>query len=128
MAVDLWLNPSLIERNAGCMEKKQESLVVVEDPLVSKLVRAVLRRRGYRITPAGIPQVLALLRRPEPFTGILVTNSPGPFLEFADGLRLLYLSSSPDPRMEALFASCRVVRKPFAPEDLVCAVEELEAL
>jgi hypothetical protein len=110
------------------METEHESLVVVEDPLISNLVGAVLRRRGYRATPATIPEVLVLLRRPEPFGGILVTNSPGSFLEYADGLRLLYLSSSPDPRMEVLFSSCRVVRKPFTPEELVRAVEELEGL
>jgi len=110
------------------METQHESLVVVEDPLVSNLVRAVLQRRGYRVTPATIPEVLVLLRGPEPFTGILVTNSPASFLEFADGLRLLYLSSSPDPRLEALFPSCRAVRKPFAPEELVRVVEELEGL
>jgi hypothetical protein len=94
--------------------------------LVSSLVRAVLRKRGYRVTPATTPEVLGLLRGPEPFTGILVTNLPAPFLEFADDLRFLFLSSSPDPRTEALVPSCRVVRKPFVAEELVRAVEELE--
>jgi DNA-binding response OmpR family regulator len=110
------------------METQQESLVVVEDPQISNLVRAVLRRRGYRVIAVEPARVLVLLRGREPFTGILVTNSPAAFLEFADAVRLLYLSSLPDPRMEALFLSCRVVRKPFAPAELVRAVEELEAL
>ena len=110
------------------MERHDESLVVVEDPLVSNLVRAVLRKRGYSVTLAEPAQVMKLLRGPEPFSGILVTNSPGFFVDCAAAIRLLYLSSSPDPRLEALFPSCRVVRKPFAPEELVQAVEELEAL
>ena len=110
------------------MERHDESLVVVEDPLVSNLVRAVLRKRGYSVALAEPAQVMKLLRGPEPFSGILVTNSPGFFVDCAAAIRLLYLSSSPDPRLEALFPSCRVVRKPFAPEELVQAVEELEAL
>lgn len=73
-------------------------------------------------------EVRTLLGGPKPPADILVTNSPALFLEFADTVRLLYLSSSPDPRLEALFPDCRVVRKPFAPEELVRAVEQLEAL
>jgi DNA-binding response OmpR family regulator len=129
MVNDLRPNPLAVGRDSGFMEAQHESLVVVEDPLVSNLVRAVLRRRGYRVMPAEIAEVPALLRGPEPFTGILVTNLPAAFLEFADAIRrILYLSSSPDPRLEALFPNCRVVRKPFAPEELVRAVEELERL
>lgn len=111
----------------GIVEQHRESLVVVEDPLVSNLVRAVLRRQGYSTILAEPTEVMRLLRGPEPFTGILVTNLPGSFAEFA-AIRLLYLSSFPDPRLEAFFPSCRVVRKPFAPEELVRAVEELENL
>ena len=128
MATNFRPNSLLVGRNSGFMEREHESSVVVEDPLVSNLVRAVLRRRGYRVRPADIAQVLALLRGAEPFPGILVTNLPAAFVEFADAIRLLYLSSSPDPRLEALFPNCRVVRKPFAPEELVWAVEELERL
>jgi hypothetical protein len=49
-------------------------------------------------------------------------------MEFAEWIRLQYLSSLPDPRLEGRFGSCRAVRKPFAPEELARAVEELEAL
>jgi DNA-binding response OmpR family regulator len=128
MASNARPSTSAIGHNSGVMEQHHESLVVVEDPLVSNLVRAVLRKRGYSVTFAEPAQVMKLLRGTEPFTGILVTNSPGFFVECAAAIRLLYLSSSPDPRLEALFPSCRVVRKPFAPEELVRAVEELEIL
>jgi response regulator RpfG family c-di-GMP phosphodiesterase len=110
------------------MERHRESLVVVEDPLISNLVRVVLRKQGYSVILAEPTEVAKLLRGPEPFSGILVTNSPGSFVEFAGAIRLLYLSSFPDPRLEAFFRSCRVIQKPFAPEELVRAVEELEAL
>jgi len=109
-------------------EEVQESFLVVEDPLVSNLVRAILRRRGYSVTLAEPSQALALLRGPEAFGGVLVTNSPALFREFADAIRLLYLSGAPDPRLEALFPNCRAVRKPFDPEELVRAVEELQTL
>jgi hypothetical protein len=128
MASNVRPSTSANERYSGTMERQHESLVVVEDPLVSNLVRAVLRKRGYSVTFAEPGQVMKLLRGTEPFPGILVTNSPGFFAECAAAIRLLYLSSSPDPRLEALFPSCRVVRKPFAPEELVRAVEELEGL
>ena len=108
-------------------EARHDPLVVVEDPQVSNLVRAILRKRGYSVMLADPPELLTLLRNPEPFGGVVVTNSPGLFREFADAIRLLYLSSSPDPKLEALFPNCRAVRKPFAPEELVRAVEELKA-
>lgn len=103
-------------------------LVVVEDLLIANLVRAVLRREDYTVTVADIGEASALLRRPDPFDGILVTNRPSLFLDFADSVRLLYLSSAPDPQLHARFRRCRVVRKPFAPADLVEAVRELDEL
>jgi hypothetical protein len=117
---------SVAAPNSVTKKTGHESLIVVEDPLVSNLVRAIFRKRGYPVMLAEPSQVLRLLRSPKPFGGVLVTNSPGLFRDFADAIRLLYLSSSPDPRLEALFPNCRAVRKPFAPEELVRAVEELE--
>jgi CheY-like chemotaxis protein len=106
----------------------QPPLVVVEDPLISNLVRTLLRRQNYPVTASGITEALALLRRPESFQGILITNNPSLFIDFAENLRLLYLSSVPDPLLEGLFPRCRVVRKPFAPSDLIQAVQDLEAM
>jgi DNA-binding response OmpR family regulator len=101
------------------------TVVVVEDPLVSKLVRAVLQRCGYQVTLAAPEEAAALLAAPESNIGALVTNSPEAFLEFSDRVPLLYLSSSPDALMAAAFRSCRVVVKPFVPEELVRAVRDL---
>jgi hypothetical protein len=112
-----------------CSEQRaHDSLVVVEDPLVSKLVCAILRRQGYSVMCVEAPEVMKRLCGRDRFADILVTNAPAPFLEFADQIRLLYLSSCPDPRLEAQFSSCRMVRKPFTPADLVHAVAELEAV
>jgi hypothetical protein len=77
---------------------------------------------------AEAPEVMKRLCGRDRLADILVTNAPAPFLEFADQIRLLYLSSCPDPRLKAQFSSCRMVRKPFTPADLVHAVAELEAV
>ena len=103
-----------------------QTIVVAEDPLVSKLVHAVLRKRGYEdVTLVSATEAKVLMRSPESKVGVLITNSPRDFLEFADQVPVLYLSSMPDPRWLAAFRSCRAVRKPFLPEELVDAVDEL---
>ena len=99
------------------------TVLVVEDPLVSKLVRSVLQRHGYEVKLATPSEAAALLEGPE--VGILLTNSPSEFLEFSGRVPLLYLTSSPDVLIQTAFHSCRVVVKPFVPEDLVRAVGEL---
>ncbi|HLK46718.1 MAG TPA: hypothetical protein VKT49_01210 [Bryobacteraceae bacterium] len=101
------------------------TVVVVEDPLVSKLVRAVLQRHGYEVTLADRSEAARLLAAPESNIGVLVTNQPEDFLEYSDRVPLLYLSSSPDFTLEAAFRSCRVVTKPFVPEELAHAVDLL---
>ena len=96
--------------------------------MIASLVRSVLRRFDYTVVAVPALDAIARLRGDGDFDGILVTNAPGYFVEFADTLRLLYLSSSPDPELEVLFPRCRVVRKPFLPADLVRAVNDLAAL
>jgi CheY-like chemotaxis protein len=106
------------------MPQKQETLVVVEDFLISKLVGALLRKQGYPVVVAGPSEAAGLLRS-EARCGILLTNSPAIFLEFAEKVPLVYLTSFPDPDLQAAFRDCRVVRKPFAPGELIQAVGEL---
>ena len=101
------------------------TVVVVEDPLVSKLVRAVLQRHGYEVKLADRNEAAALLATPESNIDALVTNQPADFLEYSDRIPLLYLTSAPDFTLEAAFRACRVVTKPFAPEDLARAVGAL---
>lgn len=101
------------------------TVVVVEDPLVSKLVRAVLEKRGYAVKLAGASEAAALLASPRSGVGVLVTNAPDTFLQFADRVPLVYLTSAPNLLLEAAFRACRVVVKPFVPSDLVRAVSEL---
>jgi len=103
------------------------TVIVVEDPLVSKLVRTVLEKRGYEVKLAGVAEAADLLASPQSRVGVLVTNAPDTFLQFADRVPLLYLTSAPNLLLEAAFRTCRVVVKPFVPSDLVRAVTELSA-
>ena len=105
--------------------QKEKALVVVEDVLISKLVRTVLQKHGYSVVTVGPSEAAGILRSATATDEILLTNSPSHFLEFAEKIPLLYLTSSPDPEMQSAFRSCRVVRKPFAPNELVEAVAEL---
>lgn len=98
---------------------------MVEDNLVSNLVRAVLRKRGYAVRLSEAAEAPALLRASDSGISVLITNTPGLFLEFAARVPLLYLSSQPDLFLENAFRQCRVVLKPFAPEVLADAVEAL---
>jgi CheY-like chemotaxis protein len=107
------------------VRQKEKALVVVEDVLVSKLVRTVLQKHGYSVVAVGPSEAAGILRSQNAPKEILLTNAPSHFLEFAEKIPLLYLTSSPDPEMESAFRSCRVVRKPFAPNELVAAVEKL---
>jgi hypothetical protein len=109
------------------MRETRTTLIIVEDALISKLVRAVLEKRGYAAILATAAEAAKLLRAPESRIGALLTNAPAIFLEFAEKTRLLYLSSAPDPLLAAAFQVCRVVRKPFVPSELAEAVGELMA-
>lgn len=109
------------------MVREVGTILVVEDHLVSNLVRAVLRKRGYRVRLAEATEAIALLRSSDSGISVLITNTPGLFLEFAAQVPLLYLSSQPDLFLEGAFRQCRVVLKPFAPDVLADAVEALAA-
>lgn len=102
-------------------------LVVVEDAAISTLVRTLLRRENYSVIVTGTASALLLLRQSGGFHGILLTNTPEDFKEFADTVPLLYLSGAPDPRFQQLFRRCRVVSKPFGRAELLAALNELAA-
>ena len=101
------------------------TVLIVEDRMVSNLVRAVLRKHGYEVVLADPDWAAELIRSPERQIDLLVTNQPGAFLPFADRLPLLYLTSAPDIILQTSFQTCRVVIKPFLPEELVEAAAVL---
>ncbi len=121
-------SPGEESRVVNCLPRDW-TVLVVDDPLISKLVGAVLRKQGYTVVASNPTETAARLRR-APLVHhhhLLVTNAPAVFLEFAQTVPLLYLSSAPDPELEAQFRACRVVRKPFDPSELIEAVSTLTA-
>ena len=103
-------------------------MVVVEDATIATLIRTLLRRERYTVIITSTANALLLLRQPEGFCGILLTNTPEDFQEFANTVRLLYLSGAPNPRFQQLFRRCRVVSKPFGRAELVAALKQLADL
>ncbi|MCU1233213.1 MAG: response regulator receiver protein [Candidatus Solibacter sp.] len=71
------------------------------------------------------PQGVDLLRSGDCGIGLLITNVPARFTEFADRVPLLYIAAFPDPNEVSPFRTCRVLRKPFHPEQLINCVEQL---
>lgn len=106
-------------------EPTSGAILVVEDSFVSGFLRNVLRRKGYRVIPMEAVEGVNLLRSGDCAVGLLITNLPGAFVEFAEHLPLLYLSACPDPAAASPFRTSRVLRKPFHPEQLLRCVEQL---
>lgn len=102
-------------------------IVVVEDPFIRTYLRAALARKGYRVVGTDARTAAEMIRSGADAVDLLITNSPGDFVEFADSTPVLYLSGAPDPDQVAPFSASRVLQKPFHPEDLFAAVRELTA-
>jgi DNA-binding response OmpR family regulator len=95
----------------------------VEAPIVQKFLRAVLEREGYESVEADPQSALEMMKVPGPGVGLVITNSPGMFLPFADHVPLIYIAACPDLDLAARFRSCRVLQKPFHPTELLEAVK-----
>jgi hypothetical protein len=106
---------------------KGAPIVVVEDPFIQKYLRTMLARHGFQVVGSDARTAIRTLQSaPEPM-GVVITNSPLDFLPFADTVRLLYMAAAPDPELASCFSHCRVVKKPFHPDELVALVNDLTA-
>ena len=104
-----------------------ESVLVVEEPAIRKLIGGILKRGGYRVTEADPNHGLDCLRnKTESFT-LLVTNSPEGFLEFAKTVPVIYVAAMPDPELAQRFRHCAMLPKPFVPHRLIELAGELTA-
>ena len=101
------------------------SIVVVEDPIIAGLVRSVLQRKDYRVLALRASEGIKLLLTASADVGMLITNLPAVFTEFAGRVPLLYLAASPDPAVAAPFRASRMLTKPFHPDQLLSCVEQL---
>ena len=100
-------------------------VLVVEDPLIQKFIGGILKREGRQVIEAKAEQSLRILRSSDPAIVLLITNQPLRFVEFAETLRLIYVAAIPDPTLALRFRYCRMLTKPFPPNDLVECVAEL---
>ncbi len=100
-------------------------VAVIEDPFIRKLLRDILTRHGYQVVEYTAPHVAKLLRSGAEQINLIITNTPGEFLTFADAIPVLYLAAAPDPELAACFRRCRCIRKPFLAEELLTAIAEL---
>lgn len=98
-------------------------IILVEDPFIRSYLRFLLGRKGYSVVDSDA--VRACEKVEAGSAGIVITNHPEPFLPCADKVALIYLSTTPDMDLATQFPMCRVLRKPFQPEELVKAVEQL---
>ena len=98
-------------------------ILIVEAPIVQKFLRTVLEREGYESVEAGPQAALELIKLSRPPVGLLITNSPGIFLPFAEQVPLIYIAACPDLDLAARFRTCRVLQKPFHPGEFLQAVK-----
>ena len=82
-------------------------------------------REGYRVIEFDTPGVIDELESENDRIEMVITNSPGNLLAFADSVPILYMGAGPDLELAALFSICRVLQKPFRPTELLSAVREL---
>ena len=103
----------------------QGSIVVVEDPFIQRYLRTVLSRHGYRVEGSDLRTAIDTLRNAPERIVLVITNSPSEFEAFERSLPLVYIAGAPDFELAARFPHCRVLRKPFHPDELVDCVKEL---
>jgi hypothetical protein len=103
----------------------QGSIAVVEDPFIQKYLRDFLTRYGYRVVRCDAGAVAGMLRSAVEQVDLVITNSPRDFLAFAGSLPLLYIAAAPDLELASRFLCCRVLRKPFHPDQLLALIKDL---
>jgi len=101
------------------------AIAICEDPFIRRLVRDVLTRRGYRVIGTDVEETVEMLRSGEGQVGLVITNCPGDFVDFADTLPMLYMAAAPDETVAAQFRACRTLQKPFSNQCLLEAVGDL---
>jgi hypothetical protein len=102
--------------------EERGTIAVIEDPFVSKFLRDLLTRQGYRIVEAKAAHCADVLKG---HVDLVITNAPDDLGDVPFDVPLLYLAATPDPALAARFSHCRAVEKPFQMRQLLNAVEEL---
>ena len=103
-------------------------ILVVEDPLIRRLIDGILTRGGYAVVEAEPRRALELLQDETERFEVLVTNAPELFVDCGPKVALLYVTSFPEPQWAEKFARCRILPKPFPPHQLLGLTQELLAV
>lgn len=101
-------------------------VLVVEDPLVRRFIGGILSRAGFAVFEAGALRAIEILNGEEAIA-LLITNTPEVFVNWSRELPLLYVAACPDELKAAQFRWCRMLAKPFHPNELIQVVWELTA-
>lgn len=100
-------------------------VLVVEDPLVRRLIHGILTRGGYTVVQAEPRLAFELLRDPAEKFALLITNQPYLFFDFAASIPVLYVAAAPEPAWIVRLPRCRALHKPFRPQELIELTREL---
>jgi len=110
------------------LENHLPIVAVAEDPFVCRYVSAVLTRYGFReIVEHDVSRTRRLMETGALKPDVLITNTPGAFVRFAQDLPVVYLAALPDRSQVEGFRDSRILRKPFLAQDLAAAVNQLAA-
>jgi len=96
-------------------------VLIVEDPLVRRLIGGILKRSGFSVIEAGTVRAIEMLEGEKEEVALLVTNVPEHFLKWSQTVALVYVASFPDPSKAGKFRRCRMLPKPFHPQALTDA-------
>ena len=108
-------------------DTESASVLIVEDPFVRHFVGFLLGREGYHVLETERRRAAEVLASSEVEISVIVTNDPRAFERWAGRIGIVYVAATPDLELAKTFPRCRVLRKPFQPQDLLDAVHELTA-
>ncbi|HEY2013990.1 MAG TPA: hypothetical protein VGH38_10850 [Bryobacteraceae bacterium] len=100
-------------------------IAVSEDPFIQKYLGDVLKKHGYRVIGSDPARTIQLIQSGTESIDLVITNSPLDFIPVAQKVALLYIAAVPDPEIGSSFASFMSLKKPFQPNRLLDAVEDL---
>ena len=107
------------------MRETNGIIAVTEDPFIRKLLRDLLKKRGYRVVGSDAAGTIDWIESGTEIVDLVITNAPNRFEAVADKVAVLYLAGAPDPEAGSRFSAFRALQKPFRPEQLLAAVNDL---
>ena len=100
-------------------------IAIAEDPFIRKFLGDLLQKHGYRVIGGDAVRTLELIKSGTELVDVVITNTPGTFASVAKKVSLLYIAAAPDPDAGLPFPAFRAMTKPFHPQQLLAAIEEL---